>query len=157
MQATDRTVGRVTVLVGEKTGKYPDGNSLWIRGRDATALIDPSLSVARRAGELNGVDLVVQSHVHEDHVAGLFRFPQARVTAHRADLPGLHHIDGLLAIYGYAQPGLLEGMRTWVTEQFNYAARPTPSRTTTTRSSTSATRASAPSTSPATRAATRRC
>jgi len=124
MQATDRSVGRVTVLVGEKTGKYPDGNSLWIRGRAATALIDPSLSVARRAGELNGVDLVVQSHVHEDHVAGLFRFPHARVTAHRADLPGLHHIDGLLAIYGYAQPGLLDAMRTWVTDQFNYAARP---------------------------------
>ena len=124
MQATDRSFGRVTVLVGEKTGKYPDGNSLWIRGRDANALIDPSLSVARRADELGDIDLVVQSHVHEDHVAGLFRFPRARVVAHRADLPGIHDIDGLLAIYGYGQAQVLEAMRQWLLEQFHYAARP---------------------------------
>ncbi|MBX3026983.1 MBL fold metallo-hydrolase [bacterium] len=124
MRATDRTFGRVTVLVGEKTGKYPDGNSLWIRGRDAVAVVDPSLSVARRAGELGAVDLVIQSHVHEDHVAGLFRFPTARVVAHRADLPGLHHLDGLLAIYGYADARLLATLRTWVVEEFHYAARP---------------------------------
>lgn len=124
MQATDRSFGRVTVLVGEKTGKYPDGNSLWIRGRDANALIDPSLSVARRADELGDIDLVVQSHVHEDHVAGLFRFPRARVAAHRADLPGILDIDGLLAIYGYGQAQVLEAMRQWLREQFHYAARP---------------------------------
>jgi glyoxylase-like metal-dependent hydrolase (beta-lactamase superfamily II) len=124
MQTTDRSFGRVTVLVGEKTGKYPDGNSLLIRGRDATALIDPSLSVSRRGAELGAVDLVVQSHVHEDHVAGLHRFPDARVVAHRADLPGIQHIDGLLAIYGYASAALLDDMRRWVTEQFHYAARP---------------------------------
>ena len=70
------------------------------------------------------MDLVVQSHVHEDHVAGLFRFPRARVTAHRADLPGLHHIDGLLAIYGYDDAAVLEGMRQWLIDQFHYAARP---------------------------------
>jgi glyoxylase-like metal-dependent hydrolase (beta-lactamase superfamily II) len=124
MQPTDRTFGRVTVLVGEKTGKYPDGNSLWLRGRDRAAVIDPSLSVARRGGELGDVDLVIQSHVHEDHVAGLFRFPTARVVAHRADLPGLHHIDGLLAIYGYADARLMDGLRTWVVDEFHYAPRP---------------------------------
>ena len=124
MPSSDRTFGRVTVLVGERTGKYPDGNSLWIRGRDAAAVLDPSLSVARRAEALGGVDLVLQSHVHEDHVAGLFRFPTARVAAHRADLPGLHGLDGLLAIYGYPDPGLLDGMRQWVLDQFHYVARP---------------------------------
>src|SRR5512143_335274 len=124
MQATDRSFGRVTVLVGEKTGKYPDGNSLWMRGRDANALIDPSLSVGRRADELGDIDLVVQSHVHEDHVAGLFRFPRARVAAHRADLPGILDSDGLLAIYGYGQAQVLEAMRQWLREQFHCAARP---------------------------------
>jgi glyoxylase-like metal-dependent hydrolase (beta-lactamase superfamily II) len=124
MSSTDRTFGRVTVLVGEKTGKYPDGNSLWIRGRDAAAVVDPSLSIARRAAELGRVDLVAQSHVHEDHVAGLFRFPQARVVAHRADLPGLRHVDGLLAIYGYRDAALLESLRSWVVDQFHYAPRP---------------------------------
>lgn len=123
MPSTDRTFGRVTVLVGEKTGKYPDGNSLWIRGRDRGALIDPSLSAGRRAAELGAVDLVVLSHVHEDHVAGLHAFPAARVTAHRADLPGIRALDGLLAIYGY-DAALLAVMGDWVREQFHYVARP---------------------------------
>ena len=84
MRDSDRSFGAVTVLVGEKNGKYPDGNSLLVRGRDAALLIDPSLSVAARAAELAAVDLVVQSHVHEDHVAGLFALSaSAAVHAHR--------------------------------------------------------------------------
>ena len=105
MRATDRSFGAVTVLVGEKTGKYPDGNSMLVRGRDAQLLADPSLSVSERAAELGQVDLVVQSHVHEDHVAGLHRFPRAAVRAHREDLLGLHGIDGLMTIYGYEEAG----------------------------------------------------
>jgi glyoxylase-like metal-dependent hydrolase (beta-lactamase superfamily II) len=87
-------------------------------------VLDPSLSVARRGAELAPVDLVIQSHVHEDHVAGLCRFPAARVVAHRADLPGLHAIDGLLAIYGYDDGAALESMRQWLIDQFHYVARP---------------------------------
>jgi len=122
MRATDRTFGAATVLVGENNGKYPDGNSVLVRGRDATLLIDPSLSVAGRAAELGRVDLVVQSHVHEDHVAGLFRFPDAAVHAHRADVLGLHDLGGLLAIYGYGGDDHVTG--TWLESHFNYAARP---------------------------------
>jgi len=123
MRETDRTFGAVTVLVGEKTGKYPDGNSVLVRGRDAALLIDPSLSVAARAAELGGVDLVVQSHVHEDHVAGLFRFPAAAVHAHRHDVAGLHGLDGLLAIYGY-DGSAAAGLAAWVVDTFNYRPRP---------------------------------
>lgn len=124
LQPTDRQFGAVTVLVGEKTGKYPDGNSLLVQGRDARALIDPSLSVHRRADALGPVDLVVQSHVHEDHVAGLSRFPHARVAAHRADCLGLRDADGLLTMYGYADGAASEAMRGWIVEQFHYAPRP---------------------------------
>jgi len=123
MRETDRSFGAVTVLIGAKTGKYPDGNSVVVRGRDAQLLIDPSLSVAERAPELGCVDLVVQSHVHEDHVAGLFRFPHAAVHAHRHDVLGLHGLAGLAAIYGY--DGLdAERLRDWVVGAFNYTPRP---------------------------------
>jgi len=123
MRETDRSFGAVTVLIGTKNGKYPDGNSLLVRGRDAQLLIDPSLSVADRAAELGSVDLVVQSHVHEDHVAGLFRFPDAAVHAHRHDVLGLHGLDGLRTIYGY--DGLdAAALQEWVVGHFNYAPRP---------------------------------
>lgn len=123
MRETDRAFGAVTVLVGEKTGKYPDGNSVLVRGRERTLLIDPSLSVAARAAELGRVDLVVQSHAHEDHMAGLFRFPDAAVYAHRDDVRGLHSLDGLLTIYGAAGPYATQLAR-WVESSFNYRPRP---------------------------------
>jgi glyoxylase-like metal-dependent hydrolase (beta-lactamase superfamily II) len=122
---TDRTFGRTTVLVGEKTGKYPDGNSLLIRGRAATAVIDPSLSAGRRAVELGAVDLVALSHVHEDHVAGLWRFASARALAPRDDLLGLQSLEGLLTMYGYERlPGVREAVARWAVEQFHYQPRP---------------------------------
>ena len=123
MAATDRQFGAVTVLVGEKNGKYPHGNSLWIRGREVTAVIDPSLSVVARADELRGrADVIVQSHVHEDHVAGVHLFPNAKVYAHRDDAPGLHSLDGLMDIYGYGD--FDPAMRQFVLDQFHYTARP---------------------------------
>src|SRR5215510_5069026 len=123
MRDSDRSFGAVTVLVGEKNGKYPDGNSVLVRGREAALLIDPSLSVAGRAGELAAVDLVVQSHVHEDHVAGLFRFPHAAVHAHRDDVLGLHGLPGLQAIYGY-EDASSAALQEWVETKFNYRPRP---------------------------------
>jgi glyoxylase-like metal-dependent hydrolase (beta-lactamase superfamily II) len=122
MRATDRTFGAVTVLIGEKNGKYPDGNSVLVRGRDATLLIDPSLSVAARAAELPRIDHVVQSHVHEDHLAGLFRFPHAAVHAHRHDVLGLHSLNGLMAIYG-SDGASGDALQEYVESKFNYAAR----------------------------------
>jgi glyoxylase-like metal-dependent hydrolase (beta-lactamase superfamily II) len=113
MRATDRTFGAVTVLIGEKNGKYPDGNSVLVRGRDATLLIDPSLSGAARAAELPRIDHVVQSHVHEDHLAGLFRFPHAAVHAHRHDVLGLHSLNGLMAIYGATVPAATRCRNMW--------------------------------------------
>jgi len=123
MSETDRQFGAVRVLVGEKNGKYPHGNSLLVRGREATALIDPSLSVVARAAELGGcADVIVQSHVHEDHVAGVHLFPAAEVHAHREDVLGLWSLDGLMAIYGYGH--LESDMRDFVSSSFHYVARP---------------------------------
>ncbi len=123
MSSTDREFGTVRVLVGEKNGKYPHGNSLWVRGHDATALIDPSLSVVGRAAEFAArCDCILLSHVHEDHVAGVHLFPRASVHAHHDDVLGLHSIDGLMEIYGYGALG--EQMREFVREQFHYVERP---------------------------------
>jgi glyoxylase-like metal-dependent hydrolase (beta-lactamase superfamily II) len=123
MAVTDRQFGAVTVLLGDKNGKYPHGNSLWVRGREITAVVDPSLSVVARADELRGrADVVIHSHVHEDHVAGVHLFPNAKVYAHREDVRGLHHLDGLMDIYGYG--GSDVAMRQVVLEQFLYVARP---------------------------------
>ena len=118
-QLTDR----VSVLEGANAGAYPSGNSIVIEGGDDTAIIDPSVTVVAEGGAHVPVTVVLNSHSHEDHMAGNGLFPDARVHIHHDDLPGAHHLDGLLDVYG------LEGQpRTDFAEQilteFHYTPRP---------------------------------
>jgi glyoxylase-like metal-dependent hydrolase (beta-lactamase superfamily II) len=124
MSAGDHRIGRVRVLTGAQNGKYPAGNSLWIDGTDARAVIDPSLSLPARSDDLAGrADLVLLSHAHEDHTAGIALFADAAVHVHHEDLLGLSGIDGLMQIYGYG--GELAAItRAWVLEQFARVPRP---------------------------------
>ena len=71
-----------------------------VRGAGETIIIDPSVTVVARGGAPVAVDAVVNSHSHEDHMAGNGLFPDARVHIHDADLVGAQSIDGLMAVYG---------------------------------------------------------
>ena len=118
----DHELGSVTVLFGDKNGKYPHGNSLRVRGTDGIAIVDPSLALVERAAEFRDrADLVVLSHVHEDHVAGVGLFPRADVRVHREDVLGIRSIEGLQQIYGYALPQQL--LEEWVVGSFHYCPR----------------------------------
>ena len=121
----DREIGSTTVLFGEKQGKYPQGNSLLVRGSERTAIIDPSLAVIprHRAGQLPPVDLVINSHCHEDHVAGNFLFPDASWHLHEADAPGMRSLDAFMAIYSYDDELVTAGFREVVQKEFHFTPR----------------------------------
>jgi hydroxyacylglutathione hydrolase len=119
----DRTLGCVTVLFGDRGGKYPEGNSLLVRGAEETLLIDPSLGLVRRRDRLPRVDRIVHSHCHEDHVAGNHLFPEASCLLHEADLSAIRSLDAFLDLFGYEG----ELRRAWakeVTERFHFLPRP---------------------------------
>jgi glyoxylase-like metal-dependent hydrolase (beta-lactamase superfamily II) len=121
----DREIGPVTVLFGNEGGKYPDGNSLLVRGSRETAIIDPSLGVmARRSqGRLPSIDRVLNSHCHEDHIVGNHLFPNIPWHVHEADAVGFQSIEDFLAIYGF--PKHVEKLwRQNVLEKFHYTPRP---------------------------------
>ena len=119
----DRDFGAVTVLTGAQAGRYPSGNSLLVRGADVTVLVDPSLDVSARGGAPAPVDLVLLSHAHEDHVAGLHRFPDAEVRVHAGDLEAVRDLDRLLSAYGL-DPQVADGFRDQLVEEFHVAGRP---------------------------------
>ncbi len=119
----DRALGCVTVLFGERGGRYPQGNSLLVRGGEETAILDPSLGVIPRRAALPRVDRVLNSHCHEDHVAGNHLFPDVPWHFHEADLPGIRSLEGFLGIFGY-EGAIGEGWARAVVEQFHFAPRP---------------------------------
>lgn len=113
----------VTVLVGENNGKYPSGNSLLVQGSAETVVIDPSVSVVAQGGVNVRVDAVLNSHGHEDHVAGNKMFPQASVHVHHQDLLAVQSLEGLLEVQGPLASERAE-LAQLFTEQFFFSACP---------------------------------
>jgi glyoxylase-like metal-dependent hydrolase (beta-lactamase superfamily II) len=113
----------VSVLIGDDNGTYPSGNTLLVRGASESVVIDPSISVVARGGVSVAVDAVINSHSHEDHLAGNGMFPDARIHIHDADLPGAKSIDGLLAVYGLTGSDR-DDFEEMILNQFSYAPRP---------------------------------
>jgi glyoxylase-like metal-dependent hydrolase (beta-lactamase superfamily II) len=115
-------LGRATtVLVGEQGGKYPHGNSLLVEGAEESLVVDPSLTVAHLA-DAPRADRVVNSHCHEDHVAGNHRYPSASWHLPDADLPGIASVDGIMAIYGF-DGTIDDAFRKVVVDQFHFTPR----------------------------------
>ena len=124
LSPSDLVLGATTVCFGAERGKYPQGNSLFVRGREEALVIDPSLGLLPRRAELPPVDRVLNSHCHEDHVAGNHLFPVVPWHVHEADLPGFQSFAGFLAIFGYDDPAVMQGWAQLVRERFHYCERP---------------------------------
>jgi len=118
-----RLTDRVSVLMGAGNGAYPSANSLLVRGSSESILIDPSIAVVALGGAPVKVDAILNSHGHEDHVAGNGLFKNARVHVHEADLVGIQSLDGLMSIYGF-EGAVREGFKKVVTEEFFFEPRP---------------------------------
>ena len=114
---------RVSVLVGADNGRYPSGNSVLVDGGAERALIDPSVTVVERGGAPVGIDVVLNSHGHEDHVAGNGLYPRARVHAHTDDVAAVRSLEGLLDVYGFSGDAR-SAFATTVVEEFHYEPRP---------------------------------
>ncbi len=118
-----RLTDSVSVLVGDSNGAYPSGNTLLVRGAGESVLIDPSVTVVARGGAPVGVDAVINSHSHEDHMAGNGTFPDARLHIHHHDLLGAQSLDGLMEVYGLPEHIRVEFEQT-ILDEFHYTPRP---------------------------------
>ncbi len=118
-----RLTDSVSVLCGANKGGYPSGNSLLVRGSAETAIIDPSIDVVARGGAPVPVDAVLNSHSHEDHMAGNGVFAEARVHVHHDDYLGVASMDGLMEVYGLDAAARAEFEPSMISE-FHYTPRP---------------------------------
>jgi glyoxylase-like metal-dependent hydrolase (beta-lactamase superfamily II) len=115
--------GAARVYLGDRSGKYPDGNQVIVQGTELRVAFDTPQVANRIGADFDEVDLVILGHVHEDHMAGLHRVPAARVQVHQADLAAAQSWDGLSRHYGYPPP-VLEALHRMIVADFHYHPRP---------------------------------
>ncbi|MFH8573864.1 MBL fold metallo-hydrolase [Streptomyces sp. NPDC017993] len=115
---TTAEYGRVSVLVGAKQGAYPYGNSLLVRGATASLVVDPSLSLVEAAPH---ADVVLVSHAHEDHIAGLGSY-EGPVHIHEGDLEALRSRDVLVAGFGLP-PEAVDAVDMTMRDEFHVHGR----------------------------------
>ena len=51
------------------------------------------------------IDIIVNTHFHEDHILGNYRFPDAQVWMHTLDAPGARTLPRFLEYYGFSDFG----------------------------------------------------
>lgn len=117
------TFGPVTVYFGDRSGKYPDGNQLVVRGAEAVAVFDTPLVANRLPQVLAEADLAILGHVHEDHMAALHLLPQRPLFVHEADVAAARSWEAMARHYGY-DDAVLQALRTRIERQFHYRPRP---------------------------------
>ena len=118
-----RSFGRVKVILGERNGKYPHGNSILIED-DITALIDSSQTVYEMRGEVTDrpVDMLINSHYHEDHWIGNHWFPEVPLHIHALDAPAMRSLDTLFDYYGMSDAAN-EIWKPVLVEKYHYQPR----------------------------------
>ncbi|ABW66146.1 beta-lactamase domain protein [Desulfosudis oleivorans Hxd3] len=125
---TQQRFGKLVFIPGTNSGKYPFCNSLYIDD-EMRGIIDPAsdaetLKALAAAGPM---DLLINTHYHEDHFSFNFLFPGASLCVHDKDADCLASMDALLSAYGINDPDTIALWRDFLVEGFNYRER-TPDR-----------------------------
>lgn len=124
----DRRFGNITLVEGKNNGRYPFCHTLLIED-SVRVLVDPACGQKKMAAmrERAEVDLIINTHYHEDHVAYNHLFPEAEIWAHRADRIGLSSIEGYFRVGIEMPPGMREQWSRILADRFHYLGW-TPSR-----------------------------
>jgi len=125
---TDRRFENITLVEGKNNGRYPFCHTLLIED-SVRVLVDPACGQKKMAAvrEPAGIDVIINTHYHEDHVAYNHLFPEAEVWAHRADRIGLSSIEGYFRMGIEMPPGMREQWGRILEDRFHYLGW-TPSR-----------------------------
>lgn len=116
--------GNIIFVPGPSNGRYPYCNSIYIDD-SRRAVIDAGSDehFLRGLKETQQVDMLINSHYHEDHIMFNFLFPHADLCVHKVEVPCYQSIWNLLDYYGLIGT---EHEQTWhdiIINTFHYRER----------------------------------
>lgn len=88
---------RIFYIEGENKGRYPDCHGLLVRD-DTTVIIDPACreDLMREIASNGGVDIVLNTHYHEDHRIYNYVFEGAKLLVHELDAHGYGDVEDFI-------------------------------------------------------------
>jgi len=116
--------GRIVFVPGPSNGRYPFCNSLYIddsRGVLIDAGSDEAFLGALK--EAHKIDMIINSHYHEDHILFNYLFPGADLGVHDAEVPCYRSIRHFLDFYGLAGTEYEQAWHDILIDRFNYRER----------------------------------
>lgn len=118
----EKHFGPIWILSTENRGRYPDCNSIFIKGPDV--LIDPAAERERlvQIRRDQGVGEVWLSHAHEDHLKNLDLFDDCLLAISEKDAPAITDIELFLDSYG-VEGNTRNYWRSYILENFNFRPR----------------------------------
>ena len=116
--------GRLAFIQGRNGGRYPFCNSLCIDDREKV-VIDPGSDerLLKKFEMGKGIDIIVNSHYHEDHTSFNYLFPEAKLYVHEDEAPCFKSIEKLLDSYGLLGTTLEHTWRELLVNHFHYEER----------------------------------
>jgi glyoxylase-like metal-dependent hydrolase (beta-lactamase superfamily II) len=113
---------RIFYIEGENKGRYPDCHSLFIDG-DTPVIIDPASreTLMQRLASKPGVDIILNTHYHEDHRIYNYCFEGAELLVHKLDAHGYGSIDHFMNGFSVVNsPSLRELWHAFLLETCKY-------------------------------------
>ena len=119
-----RRYGNLVFIEGPKGGRYPFCNTVLIDDARRT-LIDPGAEYERllQIKKERPVDMIINSHYHEDHTSMNYLFPESDLYVPRDETPCFTSIERLLDFYGLSDPAYRDYWKGLLRERFNYRER----------------------------------
>jgi hydroxyacylglutathione hydrolase len=100
MSPDSEWLGKIRIIWGNRQSRFPYCNSIFVDDR-VKAVIDPaSRPDALKDLADSGIDLVVNSHYHFDHIMFNYLFPDAEIHIHENDREAMSHKWEFAAKYG---------------------------------------------------------
>ncbi len=112
---------RIFYIKGENGGRYPDCHGLLVRD-DTSAIIDPACreDLMRELADA-GVDIVLNTHYHEDHRIYNYYFEDAKLLVHELDAHGYGPVEDFMSGFSVVKsPTLKQLWHSFLLETCKY-------------------------------------
>ena len=120
----EKSYGRIVFIPGRRDGRYPYCNSLFIND-ETNVIIDPGSDRTRlqTLHRKHTIDVIINSHYHEDHTAFNHLFPEAALSVHEKEVVCHQSLDVFLDYSGIKGTDLEQTWRSILIESFHYCER----------------------------------